>query len=435
MSWKPISRRTMLRGAGVAVALPWLEAMWPRRQARAQSFPKRFMTYYVPNGLYMEKWIPTNTGANYTPSPLLQQLAAVQPDFLVLSNIANPPAFMTVTEGGGHSCGAGALLTLQHPHKTLGSDIQAGVSIDQIMANAWRGKTRFPSLELGSVDIADYVDGESNWSSVYVRHLSWTGPSSPLPKELNARAAFDRLFNASGAGGARPPSKSLLDFVMDDASTLQRQLGSTDAHKLDDYLSSVRDVELQLGGTQPQVGGEQGISADRSDLPGQVKSMLDVIALAFQTDSTRVITYMFGNGTSGAAYGFLGLTEPHHFLSHHDNDPAKLAKIATINTWEVQQLAYLLQKLKAMPEGDGSVLDNSIVYFTSEIGDGQNHTHDNLPILVAGRAGGAFAPGRHVAYADNPPLANLYAAFFQALDLPQTTLAGQPTTPLGQLGG
>jgi hypothetical protein len=431
MSWQPLSRRAVLRGSGLALALPWLEAMMPRK-AKATGFPTRFMSFYVPNGIFMQRWVPPTTGPGYALSPLLHSLADLKNDFLVLGNVANPAAFTPDALGGNHSCGLSSMLTVTPPKLTTGSDVEAGISIDQIMANALRGKTRFASLELGSTLPEDTPAGEVKWSSIYVRHIAWTGPTTPLPKELNARAAFDRLF--ASARGSSAPNKSVLDYVMNSTARLQRQLGTSDRQKLDSYLTAVREVETRVGVALP-VGDDAQISADMHDLPAQVKSMLDVIALAFQTDSTRVITYMFGDATSVATYGFLGLTDPHHFLSHHGGDLVKLEKIFSINQWEVQQLGYLLRKLKAMPEGDGSVLDHSMIYFSSEVADGDHHNHDDLPIIVAGRGGGAFSPGRHIRYADAPPLANLYASFFQAMGLPQTTLAGQPVTPLGQLSG
>jgi hypothetical protein len=415
------------------MALPLLDAMRPRRSRADAASPKRFFTFFVPNGLYMERWAPPSNdiGADYTLTPLLEPLRELKNDFLILGNISNPPS---VPGGpGDHACGTAAMLSAHKPRKTDGSDIEGGITVDQIVANAWKGQTRFASLELAAVDPKDFGVGESGWNPVYARNLSWGGPQQPMPREMNARKAFERLFS-DGTGTRRYPKKSVLDTVLGQANSLQSKLGTNDRRKVDEYLTSVREVESRLDGPLPGQPGAE-ISADRNDLRGQLKGMLDVAVLAFQADLTRVATLMLGQGASDASYDFLGFSDSHHYLSHHGGDEEKLEKIAKINRWEVEQLAYFLTKMKGIQEGEGNLLDHSIVLFSSEIGDGNSHSHMLVPVLVAGRGDGALSPGRHLFYEDNPPLERLHASMLEALGVPLSTIDGRPVTPLPQLQG
>ena len=429
MSTKHLSRRDVLRAAGVALALPWLEAMRPRTARGDDKFPRRLVTFYVPDGFLMDRFTPVDDGANYTLPAMMSSLAPHRADLQILTNLGNPPAAVHGTLGS-HSTGVSSLLTVHAASPTTGGALAAGISIDQILAKAWRGKTRLPSLEVGTNQKGRTSTAEKLPVS-YAEHLSWAGPDQPMPKELNARGAFGRLFG----GASVVVGKSVLDYVLDQANDLHGQLGAVDQKKLDQYLTSVRELEQRLDAPAPKgVNVDPAtINKDVGDMAGQVRSMLDVIALALATDATRVVTYMFSEPLADAVYDFLGMNEGHHALSHHGGDAAKKAAVDQISTWEMTQLAYLLGKLKGMTEGGGSVLDNSIVYFTSDVGDGALHLHSPLPVIVAGRGGGALHPGRHLVLPNNPPLANLYASFFAALGVPQATLDGMAVTPIDGL--
>jgi len=437
-----LSRRTMLRGLGTLVALPLLESMLPTT-ARAQSMgaPKRLVAFYVACGINMSQWTPAATGPGYALSPTLlplgdyKGLSSIQDDVLVVSGLSNRPA--RPDGPGDHASGTGAFITASHPFKTNGADIKNGISMDQVLANALRGQTQFPSLELGIDGGGSGGDCDSGYSCAYARNIAWASATQPLAKETNPQSLFDRLFagqdpNATAAALARRKrlKQSVLDAVMADANSLQSRLGGTDKRKLDEYLTGVRELETRIQSEQPSSCLPAGRPPAWTDIRDHTTQMLDLIAFAFQCDLTRVATFMLQNAGSGYVYRFLNLTDGHHTLSHHAGDPAKLAALATINTWEVEQYAYLLRKLKSMPEaGGGTVLDNTLVFFSSEIEDGNSHSHNNMPILVGGKGGGAFTPGRHLRFTNAPSVANLFVSMLNALGAPVSSF-GDSTGPL-----
>jgi hypothetical protein len=426
-----LSRRTLLRGTGVALALPFLEQMWPSSAgADPTPPPRRFLGWYVPCGIYMQKFTPPNVGTGYTLTSILQPLAPHRNDFLVLSGLANRPA---QPDGpGDHASGTGAFLTSAHPYKTQGADIRNGISIDQAIANQIGQYTRFPSLQVGTRGGGSVGDCDSGYSCAYVNNVSWAGPTTPLPKEVNPQSLFDRLAGDLQLSQAeilkrRHYQQSVLDIVREDSNRLQAKLGRTDRSKMDEYLTSVREIErrVQSQGPACAVGTRPNTPVDIRD---RTALMLDLIVLAFQCDLTRVVTFMLENGGSNYAFDFLGLSGGHHSYSHHGTSQASYDALETIDIWEMQQLAYLLSKMKSIQEPGGTLLDNSIIFLSSEISDGDRHNHTNMPVIVAGRGRGAISPGRHVRFDSEVPVGNLFISLAAACGVTLATF-GDGTGP------
>ena len=432
----PISRRTLLRGAGVSLALPWLEAMRNTSATASESiakYPVRMAMLFVPNGVREDHWTPEGIGRDYRLSPTLQPLKPFQDQLLVFSNLWNQASNV----GDGHYVKTSGFLTCTTINKSLGIDLNCnGRSMDQVAADRSGMFTPLRSLELGIDPVSTGVDTNVGYTRVYGSHIAWNGPTSPLAKELNPAFVFDRLFRSvrPGKTSARR-DRHLLDRVLDDAKQLRSRLGASDRQRIDEYLQSVRSIEQRLekqhsGDAVPwkpltQLEREQRPPEERPDQHEQhVRLMLDMIALAFQTDSTRVCTFMFGNAVSGRNFSFLeGVKGGHHDTSHHQNNKDKLRQYQLINLWHIRQYAYLLDKLSKMPEGDGSVLDHSMVLYGSGLRDGNKHSPHNLPILVAGRGGGRLATGQHLSYSRDTPLANLYLAMLHAFGCPEKRFA------------
>jgi hypothetical protein len=436
-SWA-LSRRTFLRGAGALVALPLLDAMQVRGQSAAA--PRRFFAFYVPNGMRMSAWTPATEGplsAGALP-PILAPLRNVVDDVLVVSGTQNFAAFPQGDGPGDHARGTACFITAAHPRKTDGADISLGISVDQVIANAYRGQTRFASLELGCEGGGSTGGCDSGYSCAYSRNISWSGPSTPVAKEINPRAAFDRLFagvDPTESQAAREKrirlKQSVLDYVKEDAARVQAKLGARDRQKVDEYLTGVREIETRLHGPQPAVCQppvrQDGVPGD---VQTYVRTMLDLAAIAFACDLCRSATFMLGNGGSGRSFGFLGVPDAHHEISHHEGDATKQNKLQTIDTWEVEQLAYFLEKLKGIEESGSNVLFNSTVFFSSEIEDGNSHFHGNLPVVVAGHGGGTLSPGRHVRFPNGTPIANLFLTLMASVGVERSTFGDDGTTPL-----
>ena len=442
----PISRRTILRGLGTAVALPWLEAMGPIARAATATAPRRLAFFYVPNGIHMPRWTPGSVGALEELPAILRPLDGLKSELLVLSGLTQDGARAHGDGPGDHARSMASFLTGMHPKKTAGLGLKAGVSVDQVAAAHLGRGTKLPSIELGIDRGAQAGNCDSGYSCAYSSNISWRSESTPMAKEVDPRLAFERLFadqlrpgETAAARAKRDRSrKSVLDFVAEDARQLQGRLGRNDRQKVDEYLSSVRELEQRVtrpdGVTHIDLAGVRkptGIPRENRD---HIRLMFDVLALAFQADVTRVATFAFANEGSTKSYHFLGVPEGHHDLSHHGRDADKQAKIARINTYHIEQFAYFLQKLKAMPEGAGSVLDSAAIVYGSGISDGDRHNHDDLPILVAGRAGGTLASGQHLTFAANTPLNNLYLTMLARAGIPPAKL-GDSTGFLAGLDG
>jgi hypothetical protein len=434
---KQLSRRAVLRGFGTALSLPFLEAMLPaKRSFAASDAPLRFLGYYVPCGIHMRSWTPQAEGAGYALSPILEPLAPVKEKVLILTGLANRPA--RPDGPGDHASGTGAFLTVAHPYKTDGSDIRNGVSVDQTYAQAIQGTTRFSSLQLGTDGGGNTGGCDSGYTCAYARNISWANASTPLAKEVNPQAAFDRLMssqpNDPQAIEARRKQRlyrlSVLDYVADSARQLDARLGRDDRQKLDQYLTGVRELEVQVSNLDTGSVCSGNRPGSNSEFPALVRSMLDVMVLAFQCDMTRSITFMQGNAGSNRSYGFLGVPDGHHGLSHHQGNPENFRKLEIINRWEVEQLAYLLSRLDGISEGDGTLLDSSIVFFSSEIEDGDSHSHFNMPIVVAGTACGRIRSGRHARYPNQDTVGNLFVSLLNALGTPASRFGDDGTGPL-----
>lgn len=429
---RPLSRRTLLRGAGAALALPWLEAMLPKaRAAVAAPGPKRFAALFMPNGVHPFEWTPSGQGRDFELSTSLRPLQSHRDQILVLTNLWNQASDF----GDGHYVKTSGFLTCTTISKSLGIDLNCnGISLDQVMAAETGRWTPLPSLELSINPVSIGVDGNVGYTRVYGSHVSWRGPTQPVAREINPRLVFERLFRAvrpEKAGQLR--DLRLLDQVLDDAKSLRQRLGVRDRQRIDEYLQTVRSLEERLQRSrsndvrwQPRAQVDAGAKPD--GIPDRhqdhVRLMLDMIALAFQTDTTRVSTFMFGNAVSGTSFSFLdGVDGGHHEISHHQRDQDKLRQYQLINHWHVEQYAYLLDKLAAMEEGEGSVLDNSVVLFGSGLRDGDRHSPHNLPIVVAGRGGGRLDTGQHLRFGTDTPLSNLYLSLLEAMDMPRQRFA------------
>lgn len=447
MSFKPLSRRTVLRGIGASIALPFLDAMVPSYASAAamkSSAPVRMAMFFLPNGMNMAEFLPTATGAGYSLSPTLEPLAAVKNDITVLSGLCLDGARAQGDGGGDHARSAAAFLTGAHPVKTAGSDIHNGVSVDQVAATKIGSETRLPSLELGFDRGQVAGECDSGYSCAYVTNISWRSPVNPMPHEVNPAAVFERLFGsaddlASAQNRARRLSerRSILDFVAEDSKSLESKLGKADQQKLDEYTTSIRQIEKQiekarLEAAKPMDPGMARPSGIPEDFKEHMHLMCDLMIMAFRMDLTRISTCMVARDGSERTYRWLGLSDGHHTLSHHGRKPEKLEAIAKIDRFHVEQYAYMLEKMKSIKEGDRTLLDNSMVLFGAGISDGNRHNHNNLPILLAGRGGGTINPGRHVAVSPNTPLCNLYLSMLDRMGVKQDRF-GDSTGQLSDL--
>lgn len=436
------SRRTFLRSAGAAVALPFLDSLTPRPARAGVATPRRLLVFYIPNGVIVPSYVTQGTGSNFTLSPILSPLEAVKSELLILSNVANRPG--QPGQPGDHAGGTGAFLTCNKVYKTKGPDIKNAISMDQLLVQRLQPQTPFPSLQLGleGGDSAGACDVGA-FSCSYTRTLSWTGPQTPLPKVVGPRAAFDLLFAGSDPGRTqaeiaqrRRLRKSVLDSVRGEAQSLQSRLGRTDQQKLDEYLSGVRGVEqrIDLLNNLCQPGDRP---AQNATIPEQSLLMNELMVLAFRCDLTRIMTYMLANGQTDRPYPFIGVPSSHHQISHHQNDPKKIADLVKICTWEVAQLAHLVQRLKEVQDGTGqggSLLDQTVVYFSSELADPNSHMHYQLPVVLAGRCGGAFRTGQHIAFPKEVTMGSLFISIMAALGLQVPTFGMDGVGALPGLG-
>jgi hypothetical protein len=434
---------------GAAIALPWLEAMAPmtaRADAsdRGAPAPRRVAFLYVPNGVHMPDWTPTQTGTGFTFTPILRALEPFRDDLLVLSGLSQNKASPLGDGGGDHARSLACFLTGAHPLKTEGANIRAGVSIDQVAAGQIGRFTRLPSLELGIDPSAQAGSCDGGYSCAYTSNISWKSATLPMAKEINPRMVFDRLFGTRVRPGTPDKrlrqeryERSILDHVLDDARQLHARLGTGDRRKIDEYLDSVREIERRIGRAdiagESQPRPEWTPSGIPDDLREHIRLMFDLLALALQADATRICTFMFANEGSNRAYPFLNVPDGHHDLSHHANDPKKQEKLETINRFHVEQFAYLLGKLKSMREADGTLLDHVMIVYGSGMGDGERHNHDDLPILLAGKGGGAIKTGRHIQY-EPRPLNNLFLSMLDRLGV-KIDRHGDSTGRLSNLEG
>ena len=442
-----LPRRTVLRGIGATLALPLLDSMVPALTALEKTAARpvrRFSIVYVPNGMEMGRWTPQLEGTGFEITPILAPAAAFRDTMTVVSGLDLEPAKPGPGEGNGdHARAGGAFLTGVHPKKTEGPDIRAGVSIDQLAAQHIGKETPFGSLEL-AIESNELLGAcDTGYSCAYVNTICWRGATTPLPMENNPRALFERLFGDTNADPAARlarirKDRSILDSVVAEANGLQGRLGARDRAKLDEYLDAVRDVEQRIQRAESRGASELPLVPLPTGIPtvyeDHVKLMFDLQVLAYRADLTRVITFMMGREVSARPYPEVGVSDPHHPLSHHQNDPEKLAKMAKINAYHMTLFTYFLEKLRAAPDGDGSLLDHGVVMYGSGMSESNQHLHTSLPILVAGGAAGQLTGGRHLRFKPGTPITNLYVTLLDKLGAPIEAV-GDSTGRIEQLSG
>ncbi|MCC6590487.1 MAG: DUF1552 domain-containing protein [Bryobacterales bacterium] len=433
-----LSRRTLLRGAGVTLGLPWLESLGAAANAPSAKPPVRMAFLYLPNGVNVRSWFPETPGRDFQLPATLEPLAEFKDQLLVFSNLWNEAS----KGGDGHYVKEAAILTCATIKKTPGADLANATSVDQVAAQRTAHQTPLPSLELGVTPVAIGVDAVVGYTRVYGSHIAWANPTTPLAREINPRSVYERLFRASSEpqGNAAKMDALLLDRVLGDARRLRNEVSTSDRIRIDEYMSVMRSLEerVQRSGDTSRRAWKprcpldaKAVPTDRpADHAEHVRLMLDMIAVAFQTDTTRVATFMCGNAVSDVSFRFLeGVSAGHHDVSHHQKDPDKLRQYHLITRWHVAQYAYLLRRLQAMKEGDSTVLDNSMLFFASALSDGDRHDPHKLPVLLAGRGGGRIDSGRHLVYAEDTQLSNLYVSMLDAFGTPVDRFADS-TGPL-----
>lgn len=426
---KALSRRTVLRGMGTAaIALPFLDSMVPALAAPTKS-PVRLAFLYVPNGIMMRDWNPpTEYEGKFQEFPrALKPLEDFRGDMLQLGNLTHNSGRALLDGAGDHGRCSGSYLTGIQVKKTT-IDIKASISCDQIIANKIGSQTRFPSLELGMDDARQAGDCDSGYSCAYTNNLAWRSDTQPLPPTLDPRVFFERLF---GDGAILSPEErarqakdrqSILDFVTADTKKLETSLGPTDRRKLDEYLSSIREVERQLEKAEkdnrqinPGMDKPYGVPADFAE---HFKLLTDMMVIAFQSDMTRVMTFLVTREGTSRAYREIGIPDGHHPCTHHQNKPDLMEKVSQINEYHTKQLAGFLAKMKATKDGDSNLLDNSMIIYGAGLSDGNRHLHEDLPTLLIGRAGGTLNPGRRIVYRKETPMCNLHLALMDQIGVP-----------------
>jgi hypothetical protein len=416
---KHLPRRAFLRAAGATLALPFLDSMVPAFAAKsAAAPPTRLGFVYVPNGIIASSWLPKGEGAGFEFNATMKAMEPYRENLLVLSNLAQINGRSLGDGGGDHARAGASWLTGVHPKKTEGADIRSGVSADRIAAREFRKSTQFASLEIG-VEAPSLAGGcDSGYSCAYTNTVSWSSPTTPNPMEVNPRVLFERLF---GDGDSTDPAArmaalkergSLLDFVKGSVDRLETRLGQGDRRKLTEYLDAIRDIERRI-----QKAEEQNATlkmpvinlpvAAPEEFVDHARLMMDLMVIAYQADLTRVVSFMLAREGSNRNYRAIGVSDGHHDCTHHQNDPEKIAKTIKINTHHVEQLAYLVNRLKSTPDGDGTLLDHSMILYGSSISDGNRHTHTDLPLTLIGGGSGTLKGGRHIRYADETPMTNL----------------------------
>lgn len=420
-----VPRRTVLRGAGCSVALPLLDLMSPVASAASpenSKHPVRMACFFFANGAIMPEWKPVGEGSDYQLSATHQPLSELRDDLVLFSGLTQHHARANGDGPGDHARNASAFLTGAQPRKTSGADIRAGVSIDQAVAEQIGWKTHLPSIELGIDRGRNAGNCDSGYSCAYSSNISWKSDTMPCGKEVSPRAVFERLFGTNESveerDRRRSDRKSILDFVAEDSKRIQKVAGASDRQKLDEYFTSVREIEQRISRAKnppkdaPKMDLPDGVP---SSLREHIRLMFDVLLVAFQTDSTRIATLMLADAGSNRTYPEIDIKSGHHELSHHEDNPEKMKQIAQIDRYLVEQLAYFLQRMKATSEGEHNLLHNSMVLYGSAIADGNKHNHEDLPVLLAGQGGGAFRTGRHLVLPNETPLNNLFVSMAQAM--------------------
>ncbi len=426
-------RRSFLRGLGTLMALPALEALTPRASlaaaAKAAQTPLRMAFLYIPNGVCVHEWFPSGSDAGYKLGVSCQALEPHRGDLSIVTGLAHDKARSNGDGAGDHARSNAAFLTGIQPKKTAGADVHLGISVDQIAANKIGFQTKLSSLELSTDGVRSAGRCDSGYSCAYQFNLSWRNETTPMAPEMDPRLVFERLFGP-GAAGSTPEAKrrrlmqkSVLDSVLSDARDLQKAATAADRAKLDEYFTSVREIEQQIERaekmTKPLPKGVTAPTGVPDTYEEHIRIMFDMLVLAFQTDTTRISTFGLAHDGSNRSFADIGVPEGHHQLSHHQRDPEKLRKLALIDKFYIKQLAYFLDKMKSVKDADGtSLLHNSMIVYGSALCDGDRHNHDQLPVILAGHGRGTLSPGRHIALQQETPMTNLYLSMLDRLGVP-----------------
>ena len=413
-------RRTFLKSIAATLAMPSLPSLQAAQAAKAAT-PTRMAFIYIPNGVNLDLWRPTGSGKDYTISRTLEPLAELREHFSVMRGLDHDKAQANGDGAGDHARANASFLTGCQARKTAGADIQAGESVDQIAAKQLGHLTRLPSLELSTDPARSSGHCDSGYSCAYQFNLSWINESTPAPAERDPRLVFEKMFgsgNHNEDSRRRAYRKSILDFVMDDAKRLQSRLGSTDRGKMEEYLTAVRDVELRIERAEkfrnevPEDKRPNGVPESYGE---HMRTMFDLMHLAFQTDTTRISSFLLAHDGSNRTFPEIDVHSAHHEMSHHRGNPQALESIGKIDRFYVEQLAYFLKKMRDTPEGEGSLLDHSMIVYGGGIADGNRHNHDDLPLLLAGKGGGTLKPGRVIEAPEGTPMTNLYLALLDRM--------------------
>lgn len=420
-----LSRRTLLRGAGCALGLPLLDAMLPRRALAATARPPVRMAFVsFPNGAIMDAWRPRGSGSQFAFGRTMEPLAELKPYITVITGLAQENGFAKGDGAGDHARSSASLLTGAHPVKTSGANIRAGQSVDQAAAERVGHLTRLPSLELGTEKGREAGSCDSGYACAYSNSISWKNATTPMGKEVNPRLVFERMFGSGVEGGVSRRTRvrqSVLDLVAEQAADLKQRLGRSDLRKLDQYFTSVREIEQRIARASqsrseapppPDMDLPEGVPADVQE---HIRLMYDLMVLAFQTDTTRIITFMTANEGSNRPYRMVGVNNGHHELSHHRGDPEKIAQLEKIDRFLVSEFARFLKRLAEIPEGEGTLLDHCMIMYASGLSDGNRHLHNDLPVILAGRGGGTLRGGRHLVLPGGAPMNNLFLSMLDRM--------------------
>jgi len=439
---KHLSRRTILKGLGVSVALPLLDAMTPALANAAEKVktPTRLMFCAVPNGIEMKAWKPQGTGKDFEFTRILKPLEPFREDLLILTGLAHRTG--ASKEAGDHARAGGTYLTGVHPKRTTGADIEVGISVDQVAAKALGNQTRLSSLELGCEATRMVGSCDAGYSCAYQNSMAWRTPSTPMPPEINPRQVFERLYGSlessldpKAQAALDEDRRSVLDYVNERTRKLVSKLGTNDRRKIDEYLTAIREIEKRIARVEsnnrqltPEIEKPNGIPTNFAE---HVRLMHDLLVVAFQSDITRISTMLYSREGSNRAYPELGFTDGHHPITHHRYIPELVEKVTKINAYHLEQFAYFIGKLKSVKEGDGTLLDHCIITYGSSHSDGNRHSHVDLPLIVLGRGNGSITPGRHIVYPETP-MTNLFLTLLDKVSVPTDKL-GDSNGKLEQL--
>jgi len=431
---KHLPRRTFLRSVvGGAIALPLLDSMIPAMTAATKTAanPKTRLGFmYVPHGAVMDKWTPATEGAGFEFTPILKPLEPFRNQLLVVTGLANKAAESQGDGGGDHARSAPSFLSGVHPLRTEGEDVRAGTTIDQIYAQKMGQDTPLPSLELGTEDTGLVGVCDVGYSCAYMNSISWRSPTQPLPMEINPRVVFERLFgdgsNAADRLARKQEDRSILDSITGEVSHLQTGLGARDRGKIADYLDNIREIERRIQMAEKRASMNIEVPETPIGVPDSfdehAKLMYELQVLAFQAEITRVSTFMVARDLSQRTFPQIGVPEPHHSVSHHGNNPAMIAKLEKINVYHATLFAYFLERLRATPDGDGTLLDHSMIMYGSSMSNPNEHNHFPLPLLVAGGASGKLQGGRHLKFPERTPMSNLLVSLLEKAGIEKGSL-------------